>query len=87
MVLFDLDMIPNYINFSARLCKILGNRDIKKINNTVYECFSIEKGTCTSLEAGNYEIPALKQWTKDLDGLPTFTYEAWFTLVARIGCM
>ena len=41
------------------MCTILGNRDIKKIINTVYECFSIEKGTSTSREAGNYEIPEI----------------------------
>ena len=35
----------------------------------------MEGGTSTSLEAGNYEIPKLKRWAKDLNGLPTFTYE------------
>ena len=35
----------------------------------------MEEGTSASLEAGNNEIPELQRWTKDLNGLPTFTYE------------
>ena len=34
----------------------------------------MEKGTSTSLKEGN-EIAEPKRWTKDLNGLPTFTYE------------
>ena len=33
----------------------------------------MEEGTSTSLKADNYEIPELKRWTKDLNGLPPFT--------------
>ena len=34
----------------------------------------MEEGTSTSLKEGN-EIAEPKRWTKDLNGLPTFTYE------------
>ena len=44
----------------------------------------MEEGTSTSLEAGNYKSLELKRWTKDLNGLPTFKYEAWVTLVATV---
>ena len=29
----------------------------------------------TSLEVNNTEIPTLKRWTRDLNGLPAFNYE------------
>ena len=35
----------------------------------------MEEGTSTSLEARYNEIPELQRWTKDLNSLPTFTYQ------------
>ena len=38
----------------------------------------MEEGTSTSLEAGNYEIPELKRWTKDLN------MSSWFSEAQEI---
>ena len=50
-------------------CKILGFRNIRVPPHHLRQAvmkFQIE----------------LKRWTIDLNGIPTFGYEAWFTLVA-----